>query len=281
MDCTADTAHTRICRQTMFPLILVALGILAYANSFSVPFTFDDGHAIVESEALSGGYLRPILARRGIVYLTLLANYKISGLSVANYHATNLLIHIAAGLLLYGIVRRSFGTPALRKRYAASAAGLALAVAAVWVVHPLQTQSVTYIIQRFESLTGFFYLLTLYCVIRGGASRLGWPWYVAAIVSSVLGAGCKETIVTLPVIILAYDRIFLASSFRDLFRRRWVLYTGLLGTWIVLGVFVAIAGNGTSMAAGFAYMFLGARLMAFLPARLPGLAFRSAPRRGR
>jgi hypothetical protein len=88
------------------------------------------------------------------------------GLSVRGYHAVNLLIHICAGLALLGIVRRTLLLPGLRHRYGEAALPLAAFAALLWTLHPLQTESVTYISQRAESLMGLFYLLTLYGFIR-------------------------------------------------------------------------------------------------------------------
>ena len=86
-----------------------------------------------------------------------------------------------------------------------------MVIALIWVVHPLQTQSITYLIQRAESLMGLFYLLTLYCVIRGAGSPRGGWWYAAAIISSALGMGSKAVMVTAPVAVLLYDRAFLSE----------------------------------------------------------------------
>src|SRR5690606_26507746 len=105
---------------------------------------------------------------RPLLNLSLAINHAIGGTAVEGYHAVNLLIHVSAGLLLLGLVRRtlalatvsSFSGHGHARRTAPSL--LAGAVALLWVVHPLQTESVTYIIQRAESQVGLFYLLTLY-----------------------------------------------------------------------------------------------------------------------
>jgi tetratricopeptide (TPR) repeat protein len=104
----------------------------------------------------------------------------------------------------------------------------------LWAVHPLQTESVTYIIQRAESLMGLFLLLTLYCVIRGHDSpRRSW-WYATAVICCALGMGSKEGMVIAPVIMLLYDRIFLADSLAEVWDRRSGLYAGLAATWLIL-----------------------------------------------
>ena len=108
---------------------------------------------------------------------SLAVNYAIGGLNVRGYHATNLAIHLAAALLLFGLLRRTFLLPAMRERLGAAATPLALAVALLWAVHPLQTESVTYVVQRAESLVGLFYLLTLYGLVRGATAARPLGWY--------------------------------------------------------------------------------------------------------
>ena len=165
------------------------------------------------------------------------------------YHVVNLVIHILGALVLYGVVRRTLLCASLRQRYGDEARWLALAVALIWVVHPLQTESVTYLIQRTESLMGLFFLLTLYCVIRGSMSSGRRGWYAAAIVSCALGMGSKEVMVVAPLTVLLYDRAFLSGSFREALRACAALYAGLCGCWLVLVRLVA--SNSQSASVGF------------------------------
>ena len=115
-----------------------------------------------------------------MIHITLWMNYQFGGRDVLGYHVVNFLVHLAAGWILFGLVRRTLRLPGLPERSEASANLFAFAVAAIWMVHPLQTQAVTYIIQRCESMMAMFFLLTLYCVLRGSQSDRRWPWYVAA-----------------------------------------------------------------------------------------------------
>ncbi len=221
-------------RATWLAPLVVLAGIAVYANGFSGVFLLDDMPRIVENPILkrpwhSGAWLNDDL-RRPLVSLSLAINHALGGLDVWGYHAFNVAVHILAGLALFGVVRRTLETPALRGTYARAAPWLALSVALVWTVHPLQTGSVTYIIQRCESMMGLFYLLTLYCVIRSADSSRRSAWYAAAIVSCALGMTCKAVMVTTPVVILLYDRIFLARGFGELLRRRWALYLGLVAS---------------------------------------------------
>ncbi|KPK84574.1 MAG: hypothetical protein AMJ81_05205, partial [Phycisphaerae bacterium SM23_33] len=125
----------------------------------------------------------------------------------------------------------------------------------LWLAHPLQTSSVTYIVQRAESMMGMFFLLTLYCAIRGhGSRRPGW-WHAAAAVACVLGAGAKQVIAVAPLIVVLYDRVFLLPTFRQAFHRRKWLYAGLAVTWVVLPVLLLM---GPPLdAAGFGVAELG------------------------
>ncbi len=229
----------------LIPALVFGAGLYAYHNSLRGPFIFDDVHAVLNNPTIR--QLWPLwrvmspppgTTGRPVVNLSLALNYALGGLNVWGYHAVNLAIHILAALALYGVVRRTLLGPSLRDRYGDEAPWLALAVALIWVVHPLQTESVTYIITRTESLMGLFFLLTLYCVIRGADSSHPGAWYAVAAGSSALGMGSKEVMAVAPVVVLAYDRLFLSKSFGEIVRRRWGLYTGLAATWLVFAALV-------------------------------------------
>jgi len=119
---------------------------------------------------------------------------------------------------------------------------LALAVAVLWTVHPLQTESVTYVIQRAESMMGLFYLLTLYCFIRKAISSSPGGWYMLSITACLLGMASREVMMSAPLIVLLYDRTFVSGSFAEAWRRRWRVYVALAATWIPLGCLVVAAG---------------------------------------
>ena len=231
-------------RATWLAAVLIALSALAvYSNSFQGDFVFDDISWIVINPTIHqlwplGEVLFPankdFASGRPVLNLTLAIDYAISGTNVLGYHVVNLAIHILAGLLLFGIVRRTLVMPVLGGRFAAAATPLAAAVALVWIVHPLQTAAVTYVIQRTESLVGLFYLLTLYCVIRGATSTRSRWWYLAAVAACVLGMGTKEVMATAPIVIWLYDRTFLSGSFRGACKARGILYLAMVATWGVV-----------------------------------------------
>ncbi|HJT87541.1 MAG TPA: tetratricopeptide repeat protein [Bryobacteraceae bacterium] len=238
------------------PLLLAFCGAAAYANSLHAPFIFDDRYHIVENTLIRRlwppwPYL--LHTSRPVVYLSVALNYAIGGLDPVGYHVFNIAVHILAALVLYGILRRTFWSPALRERFGARSAPLAGLVALLWMLHPLQTESVTYIIQRGESLMGLFYLLVLYCVIRASNSPASPGWYAAAVASMLAGLGCKGVILTAPVVILLYDRAFLAPSWREAWRRRWGLYAGFGAACLLYPVLLAQAPAEWQDSAGFSF----------------------------
>jgi tetratricopeptide (TPR) repeat protein len=255
---------------------LVLAALAAYANSFAGSFVFDDLLSIPQNPtirhfatALSPPGGGVTVAGRPVLSLSFALNYAISGYRVWSYHAVNLLIHALAGLTLFGIVRRTLAGLATDRGQARGMARgtggeetlIAFSVALLWLVHPLQTESVTYIVQRAESLMGLFYLLTLSCFIRGGEGmercRGSRGWFALAIGSCLLGVGTKEVIVTAPVIVLLYDRTFLAGSFREAWRRRGWVHLSLAATWLPLaGLVVHGANRGGSAGFGVTPSFL-------------------------
>jgi len=233
----------RIVTGAALPLSFFIIGLIAYANSFSGPFIFDDEAGILENPRIR--HLWPLtdvvsappkttVAGRPIASLSLAVNYAISGYSVWSYHVLNLIIHIFAGLTLYGIIRRILLSERLKNRFAENAAAVAWVSAVIWLVHPVQTESVTYVIQRTESLMGLFYLLTLYVAIRAMQSQRPFGWSVLSVICCALGMGSKEVMVTAPVLVLLYDRAFFAGSFAAALQRRRWLYASLAATWVIL-----------------------------------------------
>jgi len=225
-------------------VLIIGAGLAAYANSFDGAFLFDDDRRIIGNAQIRSlwppGSL--LARRRPLVELSLAVNYALGELRTWGYHAFNLGVHVLAGLTLFGVIRRTLDLGELSRRYGRSSHWLALVVAVLWMVHPLQTQSVTYVIQRSEALMGLFYLASLYCVVRGVYSARPTRWYLASVAACAIGMACKAVMVTAPVVILLYDRAFIAGSFAATFRRRWPLYCGLAGTWGVLFAYGVVQG---------------------------------------
>lgn len=230
--------------------LIAAAGFAAYANSFGGPFVYDDGPAIADNATLrhfASAFFPPAgttVSGRPLVNLSFALNYAISGPAVWSYHALNVLIHVAAGLALFGVVRRTLSTLNV-----SSSTTVACAAALLWTVHPLQTEAVTYTVQRAESLMGLCYLLTLYGFIRGvtplegGARCPQGAWLALAFVACLGGMASKEVMASAPLVMLLFDRTFVAGSFRAALAPRKKFYAALAATWILLAVVVASTGG--------------------------------------
>ncbi len=250
---------------------VIAAGILsAYHNSFSGPFVFDDEPAILDNPTIR--HLWPIwrafsppagltVTGRPLASLTLVLNYALSGTDPWSYHALNVLIHLLAALTLFGVVRRTLlglrgevlpaGGRARAGGPQPDATLLALAIALLWGLHPLQTEAVTYVVQRVESLMGLFFLLTLYCFIRSLDAPRPRRWQAAAVAACFLGAATKEVIALAPVLVFLYDRTFVAGSFAGAWRQRWRLHLSLAASWVALALCIASTGWNRNGSSGF------------------------------
>jgi Flp pilus assembly protein TadD len=221
----------------------VAAIFLAYFNSISSPFLFDDQNSIIDNRQIRQLWPLTIplspprdtpVAGRPVVNLSFAVNYALGGLRVEGYHLINIGIHVLAALTLFGIVRRTLVLPKLAPRFALASSGAAWASALIWGLHPLQTEAVNYLSERTESMMGLLYFLTLYASIRAVDERASVGWRAAAVAACALGMACKESMVTAPVIVVLFDRVFVFDSFREAIRRRWKLYVGLGAGWFVL-----------------------------------------------
>jgi tetratricopeptide (TPR) repeat protein len=261
-------------------LLLAGVATAADQTSFAGVFISDDEFASQRTpnirtlwpltRALSAPPESPVSARP-VASLTLAVNYALAPPEVREvmapggadappdvtrrfldnvwgYHFMNLALHVLAALAVYGVVRRTLISDRLRPRFGPASGALASAVALVWVVHPLTTDAVTYVTQRTEVLMGLFYLLTLYCAIRGAEPGIDRArrrlWAAAAVVACALGMGSKQTMVTAPFVVLAWDWMFASpadeAAAAGAPRLRWRLYAGLAATWVVLAAGLAI-----------------------------------------
>jgi len=271
----------------VLPALVVLAGILAFASSFRGTFLFDDHISILNNLNIRRLGTCMLHTTRPLVGLTLFLNLAAGGFDPAGYHLFNLAVHLLASLVLYGAVRRTLSLAGWGTDDAARAI-LAACAAAIWVVHPLQTESVTYIIQRSESMMGLFYLLTMYCAIRGferhpdPASGIRHPasrtpnflrtrwvrrtqraafWHMLAVIACSLGMVSKPVMVTAPLMVLLYDRLFVSRSFANALRARRSFYVLLAMTWIVPAAILSVphesstsAGYGARIVSPVAYL---------------------------
>lgn len=153
---------------------LALAGSLTYLNSVRRPFMFDDMAAIVDNVHIRRlSDVRVFLperenpvAGRPLVNLSFAINYALGGLNVVGYHVWNVAVHVLCGLLLFAIVTDTLGLPPLPSALSNRAAPIGFVVALLWMLHPLNSEVVTYVTQRTESMMAAFYLLTLYASLR-------------------------------------------------------------------------------------------------------------------
>lgn len=234
-------------------IVIIFAGLLAYADSFSNPFVLDDERSILTNQQirelwpltvpLSPPAESPV-ARRPLVNLSFALNYAAGGLDAEGYHVANLGIHLLAALALFGVVRRTLALDRLAPRFGAHATDIAAASALLWMLHPLHTEVMNYVSQRTTSLMGLFFLLTLYCSLRGLPPAHG-RWRAAAVLACAAGMACKESMVTAPVLVVLFDGVFVFGSIGAAVRRRRALYAGLASTWILLAALMASGGRTT------------------------------------
>jgi tetratricopeptide (TPR) repeat protein len=263
-------------RVWLLGLALVLAIFVAYANSLDSPFLYDDGDSLVDNPTLNhlgdalfppnGGYT---VSGRPVLNFSFALNRALGGPGVRSYHVGNILVHALASLALFGVLLRAFSyTTALGPRASGTTPVIAFATALLWALHPLQTESVTYLVQRAESLMGLFYLATLYFFLRSTQSPTPARWQVAAFTTCLLGMATKENMVSVPLIVLLLDRALVAGSFAQALRARRWLYLGLVATWVPLAALVLGNGGNRGGSAGFGLVAASAYWFTQFPALL-------------
>ncbi|MFH1800179.1 MAG: tetratricopeptide repeat protein [Candidatus Omnitrophota bacterium] len=214
--------------------LLLLLGCLIYSNTLNAPFYFDDQHRIIRNLSL-----RPSISleriwesfpTRFVANISFALQYSLTGLSPWGFHLTNLLIHLLAALAVFGIARSLLRTPALKNTLPASHQDLfALGTAFLFVAHPIQTQAVTYVVQRMTSLAALFYLATLWFYLKARLENTRYFWSVSLFM--LLAMLTKEISITLPFTILLIDVCFFPFSPIETVSkklRRWIPFAACL-----------------------------------------------------
>lgn len=249
-------------------IVLYILGFAIYWNSLSVPFVFDDYPNIrdnpsirlttIDADGLRAAAFESRAHRRPFANISFALNYVAGGYVVKGYHLVNIFIHVINGVLVYFVALILLGrepiiggrTPASRRRLQLTA----LLAAAVFIAHPLQTQAVTYIVQRMTSMATMFFLLSLLLYLLGRecndlkARSLYWA---SALVAWLLALGSKEIAATLPVIIVLVEMLF----YRDTRRSGPGINPGYFLLAIIASAGVVLLYLGTDPAATIAEQY--------------------------
>ena len=259
--------------------IAVALAIattLAYIPALSAPFVMDDVLGVTTNPSIQDGAslastLHPPpdlpVSGRPVVNVTLAANHALNSLlgvdqrrdpdgryKAVGYRLFNLLFHLLTGALLFGVLRRAIREKTIPDDWRPLADSIAGMVCALWLLHPVQSEVINYVVQRTEALASLFCVLTLYCSLRaweaGDGSRT--RWYAAAIAAGILGVGSKEIAIAAPLMVILYDRAFRFQAWSDVRSApsgRGRFYVALAGACAATFALVAYGGRGQS--AGF------------------------------
>ncbi len=221
---------------SLHPVLVAAAVALAYLNTFRAPMVLDDLPNILENPTIRSlwppwaalfGQPGNATAGRPLINFSLALNWAVSGPEVWSYHLFNLAVHLLAAMALYAVARRIFLTPALHGAFGERAGLLALFSALAWSLHPLQTQAVTYVIQRYESMQGLFFLSSALAAMKGW-ERPGRGWHVLSVAAFFLGVLCKENMAVAPLCILALDAVLVRGGWRRALSASRGLYVGLL-----------------------------------------------------
>ena len=262
-EATAPAAPAIPRPHTLIAAALFAATLFAYAPALRAPFVLDDWITIDAASRWEAAAGMPT-AGRPLVKATLAANYDINrwlgvdqradpdGPSKAvGYRLFNILLHLSTGMLLFAVVRRAMRERSIQEEWRGLADPVAGAVTALWLLHPIQSEVINYVVQRSEGLASLFYLATLYASLRAWDARLGLRvrWYALACGSCVLGMLSKEIVITAPLAVMLYDRAFRLPSWRELRtseRERAVFYSALWISCLVTFATVGLGARGDS-----------------------------------
>lgn len=246
-------------------LAMVACGI--YVPTLTYDMIFDDLMSIVRNDSIHSltplfgtpdgyGPLKPQpetpVTARPLVSLTFALSYYFSQQDPWGYRLTHIIAHLLVALIVWAVVSSTLGQPVFRGRFLNNRYWLGFVAAMIWMVHPVNTETIVYLTQRTELQMGLFYALTLYLSIHFWrshriATRL--ILCVGAGLASVCGMLSKEMMASVPAMVFFYEWTFIGGSVWMIFKRSWMLYAALILSWLPLaGIY--LSGIGTP-AAGF------------------------------
>ncbi|HOW35708.1 MAG TPA: tetratricopeptide repeat protein [Candidatus Omnitrophota bacterium] len=195
-------------------LIILSAGIISYASGLLADFQFDDYYTIVNNPLIkhfSPSVLWDHYKARLVTNFSFTLNYLLFGLNVFWWHIVNLIIHVVAAFFAYLLTLITLQSPVLKDKFKDDDRHLiALFSSLIFLLHPVQTQAVTYIVQRATSLAGLFYLGTMYFYARARLNNHVRS-YLWAVIFALLGSMTKPIVITLPFMIILYDFCFLSS----------------------------------------------------------------------
>jgi tetratricopeptide (TPR) repeat protein len=244
--------------------------LVAYSPAFRAPFIFDDELSVQRNPTIRRLWppsvpLRPppgdlAVSGRPVVNYSLALNYAVNerlGIDqrpnpngrnkAAGYRLLNVLLHLMCGWLIFGIVHRTLVRQPSWPKAPATSFAVAFVVAGLWLLHPIQTEAVNYVVQRTEILASLFFVATLYASIRAWDARSRnatlW-WRGAAVLSCCAAMGSKEIAISIPLLVMLYDRAFRLDSWRALVRPREAAVGFYVALFASSGILLILIASG-------------------------------------
>jgi Flp pilus assembly protein TadD len=219
-------------------LILVVLGIISYSNTLDVPFYLDDIPNIVDNSMIRDVssipsmflHIKGHLASRPATLASFALNYALCGLDTTLYHVVNISLHVLNGILLYILVTM---TARMIADEGSDIRLSALFSAAIFVVHPIQTETVTYIVSRSMLLVTTFYLTGIILFAKAASRTRGeggrGVYVLALFLAAFMGVSSREDFATFPVMLILYDYFFISGrKWRGVLHNRWLHLPGVI-----------------------------------------------------
>ena len=249
-------------------LVVFILGVFAfltYGRILNAPFVYDDHELLLEHPFLHdiGALIKNWQTDRikFVTILTFAVNYHFSKLNPFGYHLVNVLIHVVNGLLLFLIIGRLMRTPKAEGLIKpAQRTGVALVATLIFIVHPLQTQAVTYIWQRSEILSAWFYFLAYFFYLVGRLERKKIYYFLIGAVFCI-GFFAKGTIASLPVLMITTEIIFF-DHIGKRFLQQWSKRPWLVSFFVFLTALIFIQGLKLSSGPDFSISYFWTEILA-------------------
>ncbi len=229
-------------------LVFFVIVFLIYSNTFRGPFIFDDWNNIrynpnlrltqLTLDNIKRASFEGVAPNRPVTNISFALNYYFHHHNIFGYRLVNILVHITAGIFLY------FFTQVTLQIYPLTLLDrfqrlIPFFTALIWLVHPIQTQSVTYIVQRTNSLAAMFYILTFLLYVKARLARnrwIRWALFVGCLFSSILAFGSKEISATIPFFIVLYEWYFFQNLSLNWLRHHLPVFAGIFILFFILAL---------------------------------------------
>ncbi|MDY0132476.1 MAG: tetratricopeptide repeat protein [Desulforegulaceae bacterium] len=226
-------------------LIFSFFTILIYSNSFDAEWHFDDFHNILDNPQITIDNLYPETLKntlfastdgkgrlyRPVAMFSFALNWYFGGADVFGYHLVNVIIHIFAGFFLFLAIIELFKTPVLKDKYKnKDIYNIALFSSVLWLIHPIQIQAVTYIVQRMASMSAMFFIISCFSYLKARTSKplkTKIKFFSLSFLCFLLASGAKENALILPFSLFLIEIVFF-QTFEKISGKKLSIIIGIL-----------------------------------------------------